>query len=114
MRKAINFFYWAIYLLYNLIKVVVKRACNKQSSIIKNANSLPEPSITNQRESKSYKNLTPTQPEPSSTCKVSPPRRRVDIIRDPTPEPIIKRIVTRLQTPEPDIIERVLMIIFNY
>jgi hypothetical protein len=40
-------------------------------------------------------------------CLISPARHSREVFREPTPEPIIKRIVTRLQTPEPDIIERV-------
>ncbi len=40
-----------------------------------------------------------------NNCFVSPPKRRVERILEPTPPPIIKRIVTRLPTPEPSIIE---------
>ncbi len=40
-------------------------------------------------------------------CKVSPPRRNVERVRDPTPEPIIKREVRRNPTPPGDTIERV-------
>ena len=44
---------------------------------------------------------------PNQDCKISPPRRTVEKIRDPTPEPIVKREVRRNPTPPPDIIERV-------
>jgi hypothetical protein len=43
----------------------------------------------------------------NNACAVSPPRKNVERIRDPTPPPVIKRIVVRAPTPEPDIIERV-------
>ena len=42
-------------------------------------------------------------------CKVSPPRRTVDRLRDPTPEPIVKRCVKRNPTPPGDIIERIIV-----
>ena len=42
-------------------------------------------------------------------CKVSPPRRTVDRLRDPTPEPVVKRCVKRNPTPPGDIIERILV-----
>ena len=44
---------------------------------------------------------------PGNDCKVSPPRRTVDKVRDPTPPPIVKREVKRLPTPPGDTIERV-------
>ncbi len=43
----------------------------------------------------------------NNDCKVSPPKRFIERFRDPTPEPIIKRCVKRLPTPEGDIIERI-------
>ncbi len=51
-------------------------------------------------------------PAPScggNECKVSPPRRNVERVRDPTPEPIIKREVKRNPTPPGDVIERVVV-----
>jgi hypothetical protein len=45
-----------------------------------------------------------------NNCAVSPPRKNVERIRDPTPPPVIKRIVVRAPTPEPDVIERVFKI----
>ncbi len=51
----------------------------------------------------------PVSPAPQSECKVSPPRKSVDRVRDPTPEPIIKREVKRLPTPPGDVIERVVV-----
>jgi hypothetical protein len=51
------------------------------------------------------------QPQPScgggNDCKVSPPRRTVERLRDPTPEPIIKQERKRNPTPQGDTIERV-------
>ncbi len=41
----------------------------------------------------------------NNACKVSPPRRLREVIREPTPEPIITRVVIRAPTPEPEIIE---------
>jgi hypothetical protein len=38
-------------------------------------------------------------------CKISPPRRKVEKLRDPTPEALVKRCVRRLPTPPGDIIE---------
>jgi hypothetical protein len=50
----------------------------------------------------------------TKNCAISPPKRTVERIRDPTPPPIVKRVVHRNQTPQPDIIERVNQIIcFN-
>ena len=49
----------------------------------------------------------PAQSCPGDECKVSPPRRNVERVRDPTPEPIVKREVKRLPTPPGDILERV-------
>ena len=46
-------------------------------------------------------------PPPPPCCNVSPPRRTVDRVRDPTPEPVIKRCVKRNPTPPGDVIERV-------
>ncbi len=43
----------------------------------------------------------------NNACAVSPPRVNVEKIREPTPPPVVKRIVVRAPTPEPDIIERV-------
>ncbi len=40
-------------------------------------------------------------------CKVSPPKRNVERIRDPTPAPEVKRCVKRLPTPPGDTIERI-------
>ena len=42
-------------------------------------------------------------------CKVSPPRKTCDRIRDPTPEPVVKRCVKRLPTPPGDVIERIIV-----
>jgi hypothetical protein len=50
--------------------------------------------------------LTP-KPCLKNDCKVSPPRKILDQIREPTPEPVIKRCVKRLPTPQGDIIERI-------
>jgi|LakMenEpi03Aug12_release.lakeMendotaPanAssembly.Ray.scaffolds.fasta_scaffold5596326_1 hypothetical protein len=41
----------------------------------------------------------------NNACKVSPPRRLREVVREPTPEPIITRVVIRAPTPEPEIIE---------
>jgi hypothetical protein len=51
----------------------------------------------------------PTTPYPSNgnDCKVSPPKRNIERVRDPTPEPIIKRCVKRNPTPPGDTIERI-------
>ena len=49
-------------------------------------------------------------PQPScgnNDCKVSPPKRNVERLRDPTPPPIVKREIKRNPTPPGDIIERV-------
>ena len=43
----------------------------------------------------------------SFPCTVSPPRKSVEVIRDPTPAPVVKRVVRRNRTPPSDIIERV-------
>jgi hypothetical protein len=43
----------------------------------------------------------------NNNCAVSPPKRTVEKIRDPTPPPIVKRVVHRNPTPQPDVIERV-------
>jgi hypothetical protein len=40
-------------------------------------------------------------------CTVSPPRKHVEVIRDPTPAPVVRREVKRNPTPPGDIIERV-------
>jgi hypothetical protein len=48
-------------------------------------------------------------PGPKDECKVSPPRRNVERIRDPTPPPVVKREVKRLPTPPGDVIERVVV-----
>ena len=45
--------------------------------------------------------------QPQNDCKVSPPKRNVEKIRDPTPPPVVKREVKRLPTPPGDTIERV-------
>jgi hypothetical protein len=50
----------------------------------------------------------------NKNCVVSPPKRVVDRIRDPTPPPIVKRVVRRNPTPEPDIIERVYETLNNF
>ena len=42
-------------------------------------------------------------------CTVSPPRRNVERFRDPTPPPIVQRVVKRNPTPPGDIIERVVV-----
>ena len=42
-------------------------------------------------------------------CKVSPPRKTCDRVRDPTPEPIVKRCVKRNPTPPGDVIERIIV-----
>merc|ERR1739844_553781 len=44
---------------------------------------------------------------PGGDCKVSPPQRKVEKIRDPTPPPIIKQERKRNPTPCGDTIERV-------
>ena len=49
----------------------------------------------------------PPPPPCGGDCKVSPPRRNVERLRDPTPAPIVKREVRRLPTPCGDTIERV-------
>ena len=49
------------------------------------------------------------QPSCGNDCKVSPPRKTCDRIRDPTPEPIVKRCVKRLPTPPGDVIERIIV-----
>jgi hypothetical protein len=41
----------------------------------------------------------------NNSCKVSPPRRLREVVREPTPEPIITRVVIRAPTPPPEIIE---------
>ena len=46
---------------------------------------------------------------PKDDCKVSPPRRNVERVRDPTPPPVVKREVKRLPTPPGDTIERVVV-----
>lgn len=51
----------------------------------------------------------PNPPCGGNECKVSPPRKNVERVRDPTPEPIIKRCVKRLPTPPGDTLERVLV-----
>ena len=49
-------------------------------------------------------------PQPScNDCKVSPPRKTCNRIREPTPEPIVKRCVKRNPTPPGDIIERIII-----
>ena len=53
--------------------------------------------------------LPPCGGKPPGDCKVSPPKKRTEILRDKTPEPIIKKCVTRLPTPEPDVIEKVIV-----
>ena len=50
---------------------------------------------------------TPPPPPCGNDCKVSPPRRNVERVRDPTPPPIVKREVKRNPTPPGDTIERV-------
>ncbi len=40
-------------------------------------------------------------------CKVSPPKRNVERIRDPTPPPIVRQERKRNPTPQGDTIERV-------
>ncbi len=52
-------------------------------------------------------------PSKTNCCKVSPPKRHIERIFDPTPAPIIKRIVTRLPTPDPSIIEVKFRYIFS-
>ena len=47
------------------------------------------------------------QNQRDDSCKVSPPKRQVERLRDPTPPPIIKREVKRNPTPQGDTIERV-------
>ena len=42
---------------------------------------------------------------------VSPPKKYCQKVREPTPEPVVKRIFVRAPTPQPDIIERVRFII---
>ena len=49
----------------------------------------------------------PPPPPCGGDCKVSPPKRQVEKLRDPTPPPIIKREVKRNPTPCGDTIERV-------
>ena len=49
------------------------------------------------------------QPACGDDCKVSPPRKTCDRIRDPTPEPVVKRCVKRLPTPPGDLVERILV-----
>ena len=49
----------------------------------------------------------PPPPPCGNDCKVSPPRRNVERVRDPTPPPIVKREVKRNPTPPGDTIERV-------
>ena len=53
--------------------------------------------------------LPPPPPPCGGDCKVSPPRKTVDRLRDPTPEPVVKRCVKRLPTPPGDIIERIII-----
>ena len=48
-------------------------------------------------------------PPPCNDCRVSPPRKSCDRIREPTPAPIVKRCVKRNPTPPGDIIERVIV-----
>ena len=40
-------------------------------------------------------------------CRVSPSRVKNEVVREPSPAPIIQRDVQRIPTPEPDVIERV-------
>ena len=49
----------------------------------------------------------PPPPPPCPDCKVSPPRRNVERIRDPTPCPVVRQERKRNPTPPGDIIERV-------
>ncbi len=51
----------------------------------------------------------PTPACGGNECKVSPPKRNTERVRDPTPEPVIKREVKRNPTPPGDIIERVVV-----
>ena len=44
---------------------------------------------------------------PAAGCTVSPPHKSVETIRDPTPPPVVKRVVRRNPTPAPDVIEKV-------
>jgi hypothetical protein len=50
---------------------------------------------------------TPNSSCLNNECRVSPPKRLIERFRDPTPEPLIKRCVKRLPTPQGDIIERI-------
>jgi hypothetical protein len=49
----------------------------------------------------------PPPPPCGCDCKVSPPRRNVERIRDPTPLPVVKRCVKRNPTRPGDVIERI-------
>jgi hypothetical protein len=44
----------------------------------------------------------------SINTNISPPKKICQRIREPTPDPVIKRIFLRAPTPQPDVIERVL------
>jgi hypothetical protein len=44
---------------------------------------------------------------PPAGCTVSPPHKSVETIRDPTPPPVVRRVVRRNPTPAPDLIEKV-------
>jgi hypothetical protein len=47
-------------------------------------------------------------------CAVSPSRKHVEVIRDPTPAPVVRREVKRNPTPPGDIIERVKFIYYLF
>merc|ERR1712127_911549 len=42
-----------------------------------------------------------------AACTVSPPRKTIDRVREPTPTPIVKRVVKRAPTPAGDVVERI-------
>jgi hypothetical protein len=44
----------------------------------------------------------------SEDCRISPSRTKNEVIREPSPAPIIRRDVQRAPTPEPDVIERLI------
>jgi hypothetical protein len=49
--------------------------------------------------------IAPIVSEESPSCKISPPKRYVERIEEPTPPPIVQKVISRLPTPEPSIIE---------
>jgi hypothetical protein len=97
-----------------LLKIVIGRASGQ---LIRKA--LEQPRRPDSKLS-SVSNLPPIAhiaseeiPCPNGDCKISPPKRYVERIVEPTPEPIVQKIVSRLPTPEPSIIEVKFFNIFN-